>query len=282
MSSNGPPNRETLELVTAFRDETLTLDQQRRLQELLQDDAETRTYFLRFMTLQGLLETRFPASVSDETVVGQASGADSDSGAFPRSSRRSRRRWAAAMAIAVSLLIAITGYLWRQPDGGVVQSPGSTVVATMADFVDVVWMRDDRSYAIGDAVSPSHIRLQSGMIRLSYRHGVVVTIEGPADYQILAHDRAVLHQGRLAAFVPDGAEGFRVSTPNANVVDLGTEFGLTVSDCGETELSVFDGKVELTPTAPQGTTRVVESGLACRVDAQGKTHHELIGLSTLR
>jgi len=283
VSAGKHPNRETLELVAAFRDETLTQDQQRRLQELLQSDADARRYFLKFMSLQGLLEARFPASVPDDMVGGQSSDtADSDSLALPESSRWLRRRWVATAAIALSLLIVITGYLWRQPDQDVVQSPGSALIATIAEVVDVVWMRDDRSYAMGDTVSPGHICLQSGLIRLSYRHGVIVTLEGPADYEILTHDTGVLHKGRLAAFVPVGADGFRVSTPCANIVDLGTEFGLTVGDRGETELSVFDGKVELTPTAPQGTTQVVESGLSYRVDTQGKTHQESIRLAPYR
>jgi ferric-dicitrate binding protein FerR (iron transport regulator) len=283
MSSDGHPNRETLELVAAFRDETLTPDQQRRLQELLQDDAETRRYFLKVMALHGLLETRFPASDSDDRVVRKASGtAGSNLIAFASQSLRSHGRWVAAVAIAVSLLIAITGYLWRHPGQDTVQSPGSAVVATIGEVVDVVWMQDGGSYVMGDTVFPGHICLQSGLIRLSYRHGVIVTIEGPADYEILTHDTGVLHKGRLAAFVPEGAEGFRVSTPSAKVVDLGTEFGLTVSDNGETELSVFDGKVELTPTAPLGTKQVVESGLAYRVDTQGKTHQEPILLAPYR
>jgi hypothetical protein len=55
-----------------------------------------------------------------------------------------------------------------------------------------------------------------------------------------------------------------------------------VSNRGETELSVFDGKVELTPKAPRSKAQIVESGLAYRVDAQGKTRQELIGLAPYR
>ncbi len=44
--------------------------------------------------------------------------------------------------------------------------------------------------------------------------------------------------------MPIVARGFTVTTPNSDVVDLGTEFGLTVDGSGETEVHVFDGLVE--------------------------------------
>ena len=41
--------------------------------------------------------------------------------------------------------------------------------------------------------------------------------------------------------VPPGAEGFRVDTPSAQVVDLGTAFGIEQFADGTSKVSVFDG-----------------------------------------
>ncbi len=280
MSSHQQPTRELLELAAAVRDETLTTDQRQRLQDLLQSDQDARDYFVRFMSLHALLETRLTADVPD----------DEDSETTGRTDelpveKPSRWTWGfrrTLFAIAASLLVAVVGYIGYLAYQPVAEQPIAVAVATITDSQDATWAPADKGLSLGDAVFPGWIRLESGLVRLTYGHGVVVTIEGPADYEIRSRDEAILKRGRLAAYVPEGAEGFHVSTPNAKVVDLGTEFGLTVSDRGETELSVFDGKVELTPAVPQGKTRVVESGHACRVDIRGKTHQELIGLAPYR
>ncbi len=52
-------------------------------------------------------------------------------------------------------------------------------------------------------------------------------------------------RGKLRATVPPQAVGFTIGSPNLDVVDLGTEFGLQVEAEGKTEVHVFKGKVEL-------------------------------------
>jgi hypothetical protein len=74
--------------------------------------------------------------------------------------------------------------------------------------------------------------------------GVTLTVEGPADLELLSIDRVHCRRGKLRTRVPRGAEGFIVSTPGSAVVDLGTEFGLNVSDDGKAEVMVFKGEAE--------------------------------------
>jgi len=49
----------------------------------------------------------------------------------------------------------------------------------------------------------------------------------------------------LYATIPSQALGFTISTPNAKVIDLGTEFGVKAGLRGETELHVIKGKTIL-------------------------------------
>ena len=47
--------------------------------------------------------------------------------------------------------------------------------------------------------------------------------------------------------MPRFARGYTILTPTAEVVDLGTEFGVDVDDSGASEVHVFDGDVVARP-----------------------------------
>ena len=76
----------------------------------------------------------------------------------------------------------------------------------------------------------------------------------------------------MTAHVPAPAIGFTVQTPHANVTDLGTEFGIKVSDDAETHAEVFTGKVRAVapdPAHPDAAApnRTLEAGLAVNIPA---------------
>jgi hypothetical protein len=58
-------------------------------------------------------------------------------------------------------------------------------------------------------------------------------------------DEVFLGRGTLTARVPPQAIGFTVVTPISRVVDLGTEFDVSVEDSGRTETLVREGRVVL-------------------------------------
>ncbi len=53
--------------------------------------------------------------------------------------------------------------------------------------------------------------------------------------------------GRCSVHAPDGAEGFRVDTPQTQVIDLGTRFTVAVDDVGQTDVQVIEGAAEVQP-----------------------------------
>jgi hypothetical protein len=75
----------------------------------------------------------------------------------------------------------------------------------------------------------------------------VVVIEAPARFHWPAAERLVLSEGRANAEVPEAAVGFTIETPAAELQDLGTRFGVEVSDQGESRLHVFEGEVLARP-----------------------------------
>jgi hypothetical protein len=91
------------------------------------------------------------------------------------------------------------------------------------------------------------LQLTEGLIQLTFTNGAKVVVEGPADFVASASTEASLLHGKIAAAVPRFARGYTVLTPTAEVVDLGTEFGVDVDDKGASEVHVFDGDVVARP-----------------------------------
>ena len=105
--------------------------------------------------------------------------------------------------------------------------------------------------------------------------GARVCIEGPAEFAPRSGGRVELNCGRLVAYVPAQARGFTVNTPTAEVIDLGTEFGVEVNRQGRTDLVVIKGQVEVKPVAkdaaPARRGQRVVAGQAVRVAADDRT-----------
>lgn len=101
--------------------------------------------------------------------------------------------------------------------------------------------------------------------------GARVVIEGPAEFQIVSPTYASCRIGRLIAEVPPQARGFRITTPQLDVTDRGTAFGLEVRS-NATELHVFKGSVDFQTssgaarqTLREGSGAVVEGSRAPRL-----------------
>lgn len=257
-------DRERLsELVALLCDDLITDEQFTELDEILYHSEDARRWYHVYVGMHRDLE----GTAVQLNGVTPSSGSETKSD-VPKSRLRGSG-WVSLLAIAASVSFMIVGYRavrdWRSAD----EFSHPEIVATVTHIANAEWDVEGKALALNDSVIPSRLRLKSGLIRLTYRHGVVLSLQGPADFEVLSKAHNILHNGQLAAYVPSGAEGFRVDTPSAGVVDLGTEFGMTVDDRGETQLSVFDGQVELTPSTPEADTTVVSSGHAYHVDLDG-------------
>jgi len=84
--------------------------------------------------------------------------------------------------------------------------------------------------------------------RLVLNPEVQVDLAGGSSVEILAGDRLRLAGGKLLAVVEKGGAGFRVSTPDAEVVTLGTRFAVEASGT-LTRVTVIDGRVRFRSAA---------------------------------
>src|SRR5579859_2186108 len=179
-----------------------------------------------------------------------------------------RRRLAQVLALAACLMV-IAGGLWALWLKGTTARNGatSTAIAMLTRIVDVKWGQSTEPPPVGRALEPSTLWLESGSAQVVFYSGARMVIEGPAELQLVSPMEAVCRHGRLLLEVPPPAHGFRLRTPQLNVVDLGTSFGISAA-AGQSAVHVFKGKVAL--GAGTAVKRLLEEGQAAVVQGKGE------------
>jgi hypothetical protein len=85
--------------------------------------------------------------------------------------------------------------------------------------------------------------LVHGIAEIEFAGGAVMLLEAPIRVELVDPRRAVLRFGHVVVRVPERAIGFVVATDRAEIVDLGTEFGVAVGPADDTLVEVFKGEV---------------------------------------
>lgn len=154
--------------------------------------------------------------------------------------------WLRAPGFACALgMLALVGFsVWHWwPSPSRQAGPGVNLTwCKLADASNARWAGNP--VHIGDPVGGA-LQLQAGVVELAFVSGAHVAVEGPAHLELTGPNAMTLRTGRLATDVPKKARGFSVQTPNATIVDLGTRFGLDVSTNRGSEVSVFEGRVQV-------------------------------------
>ena len=119
--------------------------------------------------------------------------------------------------------------------------------------------------ALAAAQPVTVFRLDSGTAEVALANTGLVVLQGPAEFELLSPTRARLVTGRIrVAHHREKSRGFVVETPNGEVTDLGTEFGLDASSGKETGVVVFEGAVDLRVTAKRKSGRPCDSSISSR------------------
>jgi hypothetical protein len=259
-------------LLDALCEETITAEQMRRLEEILLQHPEAEAYYVQYVSQFADLARHFGAAAQSR------SPADAERGGKPAASRKRRRTWFLAGAVALTGLAAAIFMAVLQPRHD--QNPNANVgteavdnsVAVLLQVHDAVWDETDLPMRPGEPLAPGWLHLKSGVAHIEFYSGATVILQGPADFQLIGRNEAYCARGSLRATVPPQAQGFTISSPKLDLVDRGTEFGLRIGDDRKTEVHVFQGKVELYQ-GPQRVTAVpkeLTSGKGIRIDGPGK------------
>jgi len=179
---------------------------------------------------------------------------DSDAGhaKLQRKSKRSLRSalWL-SLTISASLLVAVWASDWGNPfrhtEQAEVPIAGQDLLGTLAPLsLDSHWSfgtpgeRNRQNFNLGDT-----LWLNQGAVELSLINGTLAQLEAPLIIEMVSLNCARVLRGRITVDVPEGEDGFIVETAAAEVVDLGTTFSVDVADSGDTDVIVFQGKVDV-------------------------------------
>ncbi|MGD9635418.1 MAG: LamG-like jellyroll fold domain-containing protein, partial [Pirellulales bacterium] len=111
--------------------------------------------------------------------------------------------------------------------------------------------------------------LASGLIEIEYDSGALLVVQAPATFELVDDSSVRLDDGQVSAHVPQAAIGFRIDSPGATVIDMGTDFAVQAVRDQESEVHVFQGEVLVDLHGDKGKSsdplRLV-TGEATRVD----------------
>jgi hypothetical protein len=231
----------------------------RQVSELLTENKLHRLMDQFVATAPGLPKETVKQLRESSTAVARDRSGRSDSGRFRSLS------WAAfAMGVAIGAAWLFANRSQNVPSESkqtataqadpVSDSSASKVAATLTQVVDAVWAKGATALHHGQLLRVGdHVALQSGMVKVTFDCGAEVVLQGPCDFWIHAPMEGHLLSGRITANVPRRAFSFAILSPQVDMVDLGTSFGVEVGDHGRTELHVFEGEVLCSEPAKQQT-----------------------------
>lgn len=306
---NAPDDARFEELWTDFLEGDLLEDHVEQLDRLLADNDTLRQRAAELYEehrLLGLLhqpfdveafvaESRRRIDADRDQFVGRVTGSlrSMPDGRSPNSPRR----WFGYVVVAtaaVVLTLAIDSFTRRglhdageRPVAERIewagrQTDAAAAVATLDRCGGCVW-KEGRDRREGTRLGRGRLRLVSGTAVVHFDGGALALLTGPAELDLESDDSARLVAGDVTIHAPEEAIGFTLRTPGHEIIDLGTEFHVTVGKTGETAVEVLDGEIETRPrNGGERRGRILERGRAVRLDPDGQVQDEEFAPTTPR
>ena len=262
-------DEEFLRLTTLYLEDAIDPNDLELLNRDLANSPDRVRQFNDLRLLAGLLHDHDQEAGARTTAV-RATDTPPDSKGFNSSADKSgfnvasytRSRWVAVVTGTLLATLALLLVLQNFVDTNPGRDQDVDSIAKLAYTSHARWASGKRS--LGDGLGEGRLHLEVGLARLDFRNGATVTLQGPAEFEILSAESTVLNHGILTASVPESAVGFEVATPTMDVVDLGTAFGVSVGTDGETDVCVFEGEVEVSRNKSTNVPQLVREGHAVR------------------
>jgi hypothetical protein len=139
------------------------------------------------------------------------------------------------------------------PEKAAASPPRPPVVAVVSEVIGVPSENRNR-LAVGSMVRIDDVlTFETGIVQLSTTGGSHLVLEGPVEAVVAAKDRLVLRRGKITGLNESAGEQLVIDSPKSSIVDVGTEFGVSVGEADETSIAVYDGEVRLEPIIAAGT-----------------------------
>ncbi|QDT55106.1 FecR protein [Caulifigura coniformis] len=209
------------ELINRYIDHEIEADELAELNGLLRESADSRREFAERLNLDSALSQSAASLMVSATPLKSTSPA-----LLKRLLNKGRLKW---VAVACGLLLVIAGgWQWRE---------SGRAFATVVESIG-----DDNPPSGTNLWSEPHL-LRTGSVELATPRGAKIVIEAPAEFHFVSVQELWLQRGRISADISPSAKGFTVLTPSGKAIDLGTRFGVDVSQEGAAEVHVFQGEV---------------------------------------
>jgi ferric-dicitrate binding protein FerR (iron transport regulator) len=202
-------------------------------------------------------------NINEELPFLDGSVASSHSPPKREKSRKMMPLW--TWMVAATVLIATVLSVWKLARTNAIDS----VIADIVRQQGVNWSDDSTALAANDTVRRGRLSSTGGEYTLKFRNGSTVRVVGSASLDIKSKMLVHLDHGQATANVPRESIGFTITSAMVDVVDQGTQFGISV-DNGRADVVVFDGKVDVKSNLDHmGSQKRLTQGEAVKVDRQG-------------
>jgi len=227
----------------------------------LRSDPEVLGQARRLVALHGQMGVVLEGDLSSERRVDSVLKAirDSDGDKFTSGVKRRLlvgRAGRRALAIAALLMLVGVG-VWMTGFRVSRVEP----MATVQRSENIDWGVVEGPGVGSDLSKGSVISFRSGLVELDLSGRGRMVVEGPAHLEFPEAGLAVLKRGRIVMRATKKGHGYRVETPRGSVIDLGTEFGVSVGADGLVETHVLEGSVEAVGGDGERMTLVQDDGL---------------------
>lgn len=279
-----PHHQRLIQLTDALLQEQISSEEHAELEQLLKQDPELRQQYVDYLNVHSGLSTWAIETQQSEAWIPQPARVKPPV-------QRSRSRFLLSLftsLVAATLLLALAYYAgWNIGSGKeaqIVETPTSPApsetemsapktdhIALLTQAVGVEWDAP-RNLQTGAGLSAGWLKLKQGTIQVELISGASVLIEGPAAIELISPLKAFCQYGKVRASVPEQAHGFTIETSRLNVVDLGTEFTLSLDANGKGQVQVIDGEVELhspDEKAARATIQNLKTGEGIQFDQGG-------------
>ena len=259
------------DLLDRYLDARLTAAEKLELERTLKESSAARRHFWQYTPLHAFTHDAAKLKWSEHPETETAGEkVSSSSGAPAKEHWRPafwwagwRWSWARSLAAGMALLLVTLSLfqVWKQ----------NRTVAVLVRALDAEWMDGAESLAEGAALKADWLRLKRGSVLVEFKGGARVAFEAPAEFRIVSPREAFCRLGRFSAQVPARARGFKLRADGLEVIDLGTEFGLSKPPVGNSEVHVFLGKVDLIKDGKSPSGVLLSEGEAMRLESNAWT-----------
>lgn len=256
-------NPDQQKLILAYLEGKISKEDGHVLEKLLKESKEAREYLRTVATIELGLQD-YALDKIEHLSEPQISTASLVTFEPLESQKRSSIMNLVSVLVALSALVLLSLFIFLQSGSNISGKSKTEFVASLTSVVNCKWKSESVSYEIGDRLPVGRLVIESGQVEIWFDSGSKLLLQGESELQIDSKSSATLTRGKVT-FISTNDESFDLKTPYSILVDLGTEYAVSISESGE-EVHVYDGEVWRTSINDQDQVDFILGGKAKRFE----------------